>query len=97
MVARPHRDRLGCDTHGGLRGAVWIKSFPCGPRTRIPIDWPGYDTAVGLPGLVLWGETAADIWRPPSEKVTVLRHVAGLKSLPVAEVLAQLRKVLVAS
>jgi len=53
--------------------------------------------AVGLPGLVLWGETAADIWRPPSEKVTVLRHVAGLKSLPVAEVLAQLRKVLVAS
>ena len=49
--------------------------------------------AVGLPGLVLWGDTAEEIWRPPSEKVKVLRHPAGLARLPVAEVVAQLRSI----
>lgn len=53
--------------------------------------------AVGLPGLVLWGDTAEEIWRPPSEKMMVLRHPAGLDRLPVAEVVEQLRRVLVAS
>jgi len=50
--------------------------------------------AVGLPGLVLWGETAVEIWRPPSEKVIVLRHPAGLARLPMAAVLEQVRRVL---
>jgi heptosyltransferase-2 len=53
--------------------------------------------AVGLPGLVLWGDTAEEVWRPPSEKVVVLRHAAGLVQLPVAEVVEQLRGVLVES
>jgi heptosyltransferase-2 len=53
--------------------------------------------AVGLPGLVLWGDTAEEVWRPPSEKVIVLRHPAGLAGLPVEEVMDQLRRVLVAS
>ncbi len=48
--------------------------------------------AVGLPGLILWGDTAEEIWRPPSEKVLVLRHPAGLVRLPVAEVLRHLRR-----
>jgi heptosyltransferase-3 len=43
--------------------------------------------AVGLPGIVLWGETAEEIWRPPSEKFRLLRHPAGLAELSVAEVL----------
>lgn len=43
--------------------------------------------AVGLPGVVLWGPTADTVWRPPSEKVTLLRHHAGLSRLPVKEVL----------
>ena len=38
--------------------------------------------AVGLRGLVLWGDTDEEVWRPPSELVTVLRH---------AEVVAKLR------
>jgi ADP-heptose:LPS heptosyltransferase len=50
--------------------------------------------AVGLPGLVLWGDTAEEIWRPPSEKVIVLRHPAGLARLSVAEVAAQLHSIL---
>ena len=49
--------------------------------------------AVGLPGLVLWGDTAEEIWRPPSEKVIVLRHPAGLARLPVAAVVKQMRNI----
>ena len=43
--------------------------------------------ALGLPGLVLWGESAEAIWRPPSPKVRVLRHPGGLARLSVGEVL----------
>ena len=49
--------------------------------------------AVGLPGVVLWGETAEETWRPPSEKVVVLRHPSGLDLLPVEDVCEQLRVV----
>jgi heptosyltransferase-2 len=48
--------------------------------------------AVGLPGLVLWADTIEEVWRPPSERVTVLRHPAGLDRLPVEKVLQQLRQ-----
>jgi heptosyltransferase III len=46
--------------------------------------------AVGLPGLVLWGDTAEEVWRPASDKVIVVRHPAGLAHLSVEEVAAQL-------
>ena len=49
--------------------------------------------AVGLSGVVLWGDTAEEIWRPPSEKVVVLRHAAGLARLPVEAVVEQLRSI----
>jgi ADP-heptose:LPS heptosyltransferase len=42
--------------------------------------------AVGLPGLLLWGDSAEEIWRPPSEKMKILRYPAGLEWLPVTEV-----------
>ncbi len=48
--------------------------------------------AVGLPGLVLWGDTAEAIWRPPSEKMIVLRRASGLAELPVNEVLDSVRR-----
>jgi heptosyltransferase III len=44
--------------------------------------------ALGLPGLVLWGETREEIWCPPSRKLVILRHPAGLAGLKVEEVLA---------
>jgi heptosyltransferase III len=53
--------------------------------------------AVGLPCLLLWGDTAEEIWRPPAERVFVLRHPDGLARLPVAEVTEKLRGLLVAS
>ena len=49
--------------------------------------------AVGLPGLILWGETAEEIWRPPSEKMTVLRHPGGLAKLPLSQVMKELAKI----
>jgi heptosyltransferase-2 len=46
--------------------------------------------ALDLQGIVLWGETAEEIWRPPSQKVAVLRHPQGLHALSVDDVLAAL-------
>jgi hypothetical protein len=39
-----------------------------------------------LPGLILWGETTEEIWRPPSDKMLVLRDPAGLIELSVSSV-----------
>jgi heptosyltransferase-2 len=50
--------------------------------------------ALGLPGVVLWGDTSESIWRPPSERVVVVRPAGGLKSLPVPEVIERLQKLL---
>jgi heptosyltransferase-3 len=48
--------------------------------------------AVGLPGLVLWGDTAEHIWRPPSEGMKVLCHPEGLARLPVATAINEFSK-----
>ncbi len=45
--------------------------------------------ALGLPGLLLWGETAEAIWRPPSQRMVVLKAPGGLASLSAEEVLAR--------
>lgn len=43
--------------------------------------------ALGLPGILLWGESLEEIWRPPSDKVRVLKGNSGLASLGLGEVL----------
>ena len=48
--------------------------------------------AVGLPGLVLWGESKETVWRPRSDQFAVVRHEKGLRSLPVEQVFAQFRE-----
>jgi len=50
--------------------------------------------AVGLPGVVLWGETAEAVWRPPSKKVMLLREPEGLAELPVRKVLEAIESVI---
>ncbi|MCX6922188.1 MAG: glycosyltransferase family 9 protein, partial [Verrucomicrobia bacterium] len=52
--------------------------------------------AVDLPCLVLWGHTAEEIWRPPSQKVIILRCPGGLARLPLKEVVEHLHKLLAA-
>jgi heptosyltransferase-3 len=39
-------------------------------------------SALGVPALVLWGETNERIWRPPGETVSILKHGDGLGALP---------------
>jgi heptosyltransferase-3 len=48
--------------------------------------------AVGLPGLLLWGDAPVNIWRPPSERIVLLRHSGGLARLPVRDVVAELER-----
>ena len=43
--------------------------------------------ALGLPGLILWGDTVEAVWRPPSPKMTTIRHSGGLANLPVDAVI----------
>ncbi len=46
--------------------------------------------ALGLPALILWGESAEAVWRPQGAQVVLLRHPDGLRHITVARVLAQL-------
>ncbi len=48
--------------------------------------------ALELPVLILWGDTAEAIWRPPSQKTMILRHPAGLERLPVDVVFEQVHQ-----
>lgn len=50
--------------------------------------------AVGLPGLVLWADTAEAVWRPPSARLKILRDAHGLQKLPVTTVRAELENLL---
>jgi ADP-heptose:LPS heptosyltransferase len=70
-------------------------------RLRSSTAFIGHDSgishlaaALGLPGLVLWGDTAERIWRPPQSKVVVLKGRAGLKTLKVEEVVQALAELL---
>jgi ADP-heptose:LPS heptosyltransferase len=46
--------------------------------------------AIGLPGVLLWGDTPEEIWRPPSQKMCLLRNPAGISHLPVELVFERL-------
>jgi heptosyltransferase-3 len=50
--------------------------------------------ALGLPGIVLWGNTLEEIWRPPQNQVVVLKHPAGLKMISVSQVMEKLNVIL---
>lgn len=46
--------------------------------------------ALGLPTLVLWGDTNQDVWRPPGQQVVILRPSQGLERLEISPVFNQL-------
>jgi heptosyltransferase-2 len=48
--------------------------------------------ALGLPALLLWGDTAEEIWRPPSERVVLVRAAGGLRALGLGAVIEQVRR-----
>ena len=47
--------------------------------------------ATGLPGVVLWGHTRAEIWRPRSDSVRLVTSDSGLDALSVEDVFSALR------
>jgi len=49
---------------------------------------------LGLPGVVLWGKTTEEIWRPPQERVVILKNPRGLKIIGVKQVMEKLNAVL---
>lgn len=50
--------------------------------------------ALGLPVIILWGESTEAVWRPPHERVLLLRGGAGLRDISVDQVARQLSQVL---
>ncbi len=50
--------------------------------------------ALGLPTLVLWGDTIEEIWRPQGEQVAIIREAGGLGSLTVERVFHELIRAL---
>ena len=50
--------------------------------------------ALGLPGLVLWSDTAEQVWCPPHPAVAVLKGRAGLKSIRLETVVRALTTLL---
>jgi len=50
--------------------------------------------ALNLPGIVLWGNTAEEIWRPPHERVTIVKNPGGLKLITIEQVMEKLNGIL---
>jgi heptosyltransferase-3 len=50
--------------------------------------------ALGLPGVVLWGNTAEEIWRPPQDHVLILKNPGGLKLITIEQVMGKLNGIL---
>lgn len=50
--------------------------------------------ALGIPVIVLWGNTIEEIWRPSHERVVILKAVGGLPSITVSQVAETLRSLL---
>ena len=50
--------------------------------------------ALGLPGLILWGETVEQIWRPPQTSVAILKGDSGIASISVEQIADPLARLL---
>ena len=71
------------------------------PRLAMCAGFVGHDSgithlaaAVGLPVLVLWGDSAEAVWRPQGERVIILKDAKNLADLSVSEVLKQIAQLL---
>jgi heptosyltransferase III len=48
--------------------------------------------AVGVKGIILWGETPQEVWRPRGDGIRILRGANGISQLAVEEVWGSLRE-----
>lgn len=49
--------------------------------------------ALGVPGVVLWGNTVEHVWCPPHEHVVVLKNPSGIRLISVEQVIAKLNAI----
>jgi heptosyltransferase-3 len=47
--------------------------------------------ALGVPSLLLWGDTRPEVWKPPGKGVTLINNPDGLEKLPVTSVIQGLQ------
>ena len=52
--------------------------------------------AIGLPALILWGDSVEAVWHPQGEQVVIIRDSAGLPLIPVEAVASALKNLLAA-
>ena len=81
-----------------------IRNLPLpelGHRLATSTAFVGHDSgithlagALGLPGLVLWGETVREVWAPRNPCLSVLGHERGLAGLETETVFEALEKLL---
>lgn len=50
--------------------------------------------ALSLPGLVLWGDTNEEVWRPPQEQISILKKKGGLAAVTVEQVFLELARLI---
>ena len=50
--------------------------------------------AVGVPALILWGESTEAVWRPHGKKVSIIRNADGLAKLPAQSVAMALKEII---
>jgi heptosyltransferase-2 len=50
--------------------------------------------ALDVPGIVLWGNTVEEIWRPPQDRVVILKNPGGLKLITIEQVMEKLNGIL---
>ena len=72
-----------------------------GKRLMTCIAFVGHDSgithlaaALGIPGMVLWGETAREVWAPRNPNLEIVTHESGLAGLETETVFAALEKLL---
>lgn len=53
--------------------------------------------ALGLPGVVLWGNSSEQIWRPPHDQVVILKNPGGIRLIPVDLVVQKLNAIAAAA
>jgi len=46
--------------------------------------------ALGLPGIILWGETREEVWRPPHDRVVLIKNSEGINGITVEQILSEL-------
>jgi len=86
---------------GRLEVAQDLPLVELAKRLEPCIGFVGHDSgithlaaALGLAGLVLWGETNENVWRPGGGRMILLRHPKGLGAIAVESVLERLVQLL---